>query len=485
MVRFLKFLVSLLPYIFVFIASLFPPYYLDLGWHLKYGEYLFKHGQILRENIYSTMMPGYQWANGSWGMDALSYFIFSSHGFLGLTIAGAVVVTLTFFFFAKASRLTLLEKAFFFPLLVYLLHPVNSFSFRGQQVSLLFLGILYFILSKYKSSSKIFFFIPILFFIWANLDRSSLLGLVIFGLWTGFVLIKSFVGTKNKKIFFKEGKFLISIFLLTFLATLINPFGFGIHLAAFDHFGNPAIKNITEYIPFLLFSNSWWNHMFVMVFMFGLIIYLFRNNKLIEYLPIWGIPLILLVLAFDIRRYAWPAYYLMFPVLHLLWEPAQRYIKKHSFYIAYVIILISIAFAVLQKIPFNQFTMMSWEKFCLMQNFPCTSRSAIYLKDHKLTQNLFSLYDWGGYLIWNHPEIKPSIDGRMTAWKGENGYSALAEYYSYINGERSIDKSSYDVVYINPNRSMPLYRELMNLVREKKWRLIYEDGFIVIIVRSG
>src|SRR5438105_3209384 len=103
---------GILPYVFVFLASLYLPSDPDLGWHLKYGEYFLTHHQVLRDNIFSTMMPPYHWANGSWGTDLLTYIIFHWGGFFGLTIASALLVTLTFFFFAKAAQLTLLEEAF-------------------------------------------------------------------------------------------------------------------------------------------------------------------------------------------------------------------------------------------------------------------------------------------------------------------------------------------------------------------------------------
>ena len=79
----LKRVVWILPYIFVFIASLYLPTDPDLGWHLKYGEYFFQHHQILRDNTFSTMMPQYHWENGSWGTDIITYAIYKLGGFGG------------------------------------------------------------------------------------------------------------------------------------------------------------------------------------------------------------------------------------------------------------------------------------------------------------------------------------------------------------------------------------------------------------------
>src|SRR3989344_1731297 len=143
-------LLAFLPFLAVFIASLSHPFDPDLGWHLKYGEYLFKNHSILRVNISSTEMAGYLWPNSSWGTDLISYATFASFGFLGLSILGALIITLTFFFFARGAKLGYFEQALIFPLVLYFLRPVNLVSFRGQLLSLLFLGILFYILTVYE-----------------------------------------------------------------------------------------------------------------------------------------------------------------------------------------------------------------------------------------------------------------------------------------------------------------------------------------------
>src|SRR3990167_1201022 len=149
-----NFLFNLLTYSTVFLASLFHPSDPDLGWYLKYGEYFFKNHTILRENIFSSQMTDFRWVNHSWGTDLISYFTFSNFGFLGLSILGALVITATFYFFAKSAKLNLFEKALIFPILLYFLSPLNSVSFRGQLLSLLFLGILVCILTKASNSLK-------------------------------------------------------------------------------------------------------------------------------------------------------------------------------------------------------------------------------------------------------------------------------------------------------------------------------------------
>src|SRR5256885_13594743 len=141
MKRFFQILLSFFPYAIVFVGSFFSPSDPDLGWHLKYGEYFWGHHEILRENIFSTMMPLYHWANTDWGTDVLTYLVYHFGGFLGLSVLSSLLGTSTFYFFSRAGKLRLWDQALLFPLLLYLEQPVHVISFRGQLLSLFFLGV--------------------------------------------------------------------------------------------------------------------------------------------------------------------------------------------------------------------------------------------------------------------------------------------------------------------------------------------------------
>jgi hypothetical protein len=68
------------------------------------------------------------------------------------------------------------------------------------------------------------------------------------------------------------------------------------------------------------------------------------------------------------------------------------------------------------------------------------SGAVSYLHLHMPKGQIFSLYEWGGYLIWKLPEKKVFVDGRMPSWRGqahipgESDY-AFKEYGKFLNGE--------------------------------------------------
>jgi hypothetical protein len=197
-----------------------------------------------------------------------------------------------------------------------------------------------------------------------------------------------------------------------------------------------------------------------------------------------GAAFLLLGLSFEVRRYAWPAYYLIIPILLPIATFLEPYKKRNKLYFSSVLSVFSLSIIILLKWPFGTYSTTTWITYCQSGNTSCSSASAEYLRTHPaLTHNLISLYGWGGWLIWNYPQIKPSIDGRMHLWVDETGYSGFSEYYDYEQNTTDIDTSKYDVVYMPPEK--PIYKELEALVDAGKWSKVYSDTRSGIFVRDS
>lgn len=463
--------IDYLPYIVVFTFSLNNSSDSDLGWHLKYGEYFFRYGKILRENIFSTKMPNFEWINSSWATDLLTYFIFNRFGFLGLSVLGALIITLTFYFFAKVAKLSFWHQAFIFPVILYLEKPLTQVSFRGHLITLLFISILYYLFEKYKRGNRriLLFAVP-LFTFWSNFHGEFILGL---GLFAGLIVLQMYQ---------RRDFYLILIFFLSFLATLINPFVWHIYEESFKHFGNPLQQYIIEWLPLDTYSNLWWYLIaWSIVFLVSLVI-IYKHKLIKEKLPYLGITAILLVFSFWMRRYAWPMYLTSIPIVVYLIDSFKP--KNKLILISLpLIIFISYYFSnILINNPAYQLQVMSWDNYCYFY-VKCSPKAAEYLINSNPKGKLLSFYNWGGWLIWKYPEIKPSIDGRMHLWRDHNGYSAFEEYYPYEQNWKEVDKSDYDIVFMPPTK--PIHKQMMELVKQKKWGIAYQDKFATVFIRNG
>jgi len=466
------------PFVVVFIGSLYNPSDADLGWHLKYGEYFFQNGTILKENIFSTMMAGYHWINSSWATDLITYTVFRNFGFFGLTVLGALVVTATFYFFSRAFKLGFWEQACLFPLLMNFEQLVFLISFRGQLLTFLFFGILFYFLIKFaEGHKKLLFGVVPLFILWSNLHGEFILGLAIFAVWIFFYLI-GLIRQCGKIVGIKLPIFIL---FLSSLAVLINPFGIDVYLETIRHFGNPLQKYIVEWLPFDTFTEPWWKLIIWGILMLSGVFILIRKKELVKNLHYVGPAIILYILSFWMRRYNWPMFFISIPVVKIIFSQLKIRMNKIQ-YIGPTIIFILLYFYFLYfRNPTLGIAGMNWNRYC-QRYLLCSPQSVEFLVQNKPSGKMLTFYNWGGYLIWNYPQIKPSIDGRMHLWRDEKGYSAFAEYYSYEQNWADIDKSDYDVVLIDTVK--PLYSQMISHVEKGTWKIAYRDDYAAIFVRN-
>lgn len=476
----IKYLLNLLPLLPVFIASIYPPSDPDLGWHLKYGEYFLKTGKILRKNLFSSSMTNYHWANHSWGSDVIIYFVYNYFGFIGLSILGALIITATFYIFSKAFNLSFWEKALIFPLIIYFLQPVNVPSLRSQLFSYLFTGFLVYILARYKKNSKIIFLSVPLFILWANIHGGFVLGLLILFLWSVFYIFSKFIFSRNKEFSKKETIILIAIIFFSTVATLINPFGINVYKEIIDRVNNPWRIYIAEWSPFFNLSDLWWIQILVSNLILVGCLFMFLKGDFKKNLNFILISLLIFALSFFERRYAWTAYYLIIIIIKPIadfFKPDKKYITIFSI----IIIFITLGILLIIKSPFDQYFSMSWINYCQKYLY-CSTKSAQFLEKTKYKKPLLTLYNWGGWLIWNYPTIKPSIDGRMHLWKDNKGYSAFGDYYALEQNWKDIDKSDYNTVYVGTFK--PIYNKMIELTKKGKWKMVYSDNVSGIFVKN-
>lgn len=417
---------------------------------------------MLKENIFSSEMVGYKYPNTSWLSDVFLYLIFEKFGFFGITLLGGIVSAATLILFFEAGNLALWQRIFLIPLILYLEEPVLAASYRAQFLSFLLVGLMFFILKK---SGKLIFFLPFVFLVWVNLHGEYLTGLALLFLWTLFQ-IKS-----------KQLKLYVLVFLLSFAATFVNPFGLNIYFESLRHFGNPLQKYVVEWLPLEFLSKLWINHVVSGIILIFLVTFLYQKKKIKKYLPWVGLAVLFYPLAFWMIRYAWIFYFLLIiPIKPLLEEVKFKYINR----VALGLLAVYGLFQIIPKLNFAQLSQMSWDSYCA-NYIGCSPKSAQVLVDNHLSQDLYTFYDWGGWLIWNYPQIKPSMDGRMALWE-ENGFSAFREYYSLEQNKIDIDKSKYKAVLISPRK--PLFYRLLYLVQEGKWELIYQDQYAGVFRRK-
>jgi hypothetical protein len=104
------------------------------------------------------------------------------------------------------------------------------------------------------------------------------------------------------------------------------------------------------------------------------------------------------------------------------------------------------------------------------------------IKDSKVTGNLATEYNWGGYAIWHlGPDIKVSIDGRREmVYSPETYLMNMAFLLGLGDWSEILTDFPTDMVLVNEHS--PVFN-LMKL--QAGWNLIYQDDAAALYVRQG
>ncbi len=478
-------LLAIMPLVVVFTLSLAHPLDPDLGWHLKYGEYITQHHALPQGNTFSAEMPGYPYINHAWGSDVMLYAVFQAFGFPGVILLSATIMTLTFACFSRAARLSFWEEAILFPPMLYLLNPIIEQSFRSQLISLLGLGLLFRLLERAekRSLSSLPLAVP-LFLLWANLHGQFIVGLGLYACWSGTYLLRiRGAAGRGRPMAFPRRELLrvLAVGLAATLATLVTPHGLAIYGEIAHHAGTNLQQYVNEWQPINLEARLWWPYLLWGVILAANALLLYRQRQLLAKAHYLLPTIILVVATWHQRRHFWPLVLISMPIAAPWITRLRPQRPAMARAIALALLLGAYVYGGAIHLPKQHLFAFDWHLYC--RHLGCTSQSADFLQGHLAGQRLLTDYDYGGWLIWNYPAIKPTIDGRMPFWRDDTGYSAYEQYLSLENGTTDIEESPYTMVYWSTKKET-LFNRLSQLAAEGKWRLAYADPFASVFVRN-
>lgn len=453
----MKKIVIFLFFISIFLLSFFPVKDTDFGWHYRCGKEFLTSGLLCIKNNFSYFLPSYQAYYTGHLYDIIIAFIYDHWDFLGISFVGSIIFTLTALVFVKLINNIKLGFVTYF-ISFALSYSILRLGFRPQIITYLFLLILLWLLES--KNKKLFFLIPILFLFWVNLHIGFFIGL--------FVLV-FFVFHENKYINRSQKLFIIFI---SFLTTLINPFGMNVYREISNHTTSSLGQMIAEWVrPSPL-------HLFLIIFLtiIGLIIIIKQKSINFFYL------LLLIFFSFlslNARRNL-PFFY---PIFFYVTQNLFKELKildsiQHKIFIP--ILSSMIIFVLIIYVPETIKFDTSWAEYCQKGQiaYPCQAIE----KFPQLTGNVFNTYEWGGFLIWQKPNSRVFVDGRMPAWKDENGKSPYQVFLDIIQTQPGWNEklNRWKTNYLLIANGTFLDLLLKKGVNKYNWQEVYRDDIAVI-----
>ncbi|MBD3264383.1 MAG: hypothetical protein GF375_04695 [Candidatus Omnitrophica bacterium] len=445
--EYLKYPVIFILFSFIFVSASYNIHSLDYLLHSKCGEYIYNQKTIPGEDIFSFTREGHEWTDHEWLYQVLVHLVHSRYGTEGLVYLKIIIFFIIFFLYMIIALRSHWIAAFI--LLSVGLHiSLPRFVLRPDNLSLIFLTI--FLLPFIFKKKWLLSLLPLIQIFWSNIHGFFLLGPAVLLI---YIFISRMRNGSEDKSFYRRVKF---IFLLTVLASFINPYPFktflypltvikesiiGDYKLFFTHIGELFRPSFVKYISFYLYASI-------------TAVFIFVKKKInIFYLVLW---LLLFGLAVSSARNV----YFFIPIglaifvdsYSSLKKICRQYLFRPAGYTALKAVLflltLALAFNMIQSIRkayAEGFWHISEENKIEISSRTMGLEPSVYprqmgefIRKTDLPPRMFNNFNIGSYLIYKFfPERKVFIDGRTEVY----GSNFFRDYLlAYAGKEKFFDK---------------------------------------------
>ena len=412
----------------------------DMFWHLATAKWTVEHGALLRQDVFSSTVPGQPYAVGEWLGELILYAAYVVGGWVGIAILRGLLVATFAFFVARLVRWSGAPPLVTVPLIVAAI-AVSSITWtdRPQLWTLAFVPALLDLLFAVRAGrARLLYVLPPLFLFWANVHGGYPLGLAIIGAFTveALLLRRSYAVR------------LAIVLVACALVTFIDPAPFDAGTTAREDALAPP-RFITEFLPPDVLTPA--GAVFALLVLGAVAAAMARGGEPLDALLL--IPLLWLALSAQRHMVFFAAVAAPFIAARVsvpvLWRgpalPAPARVALAGTLL--LVAVISAAFA-----PTSPD----------LRAYPAPALAALRAGSGRLLNE----YDWGGWLIWSAPERPVFIDGRYIPYLG----GVLGDFRAAIGlapGWRGLI-TRYDVREALLRPSRPLAVALL------------EDGWVVV-----
>jgi hypothetical protein len=327
--------------------------------------------------------------------------------------------------------------------------------------------------------------------LWANIHMTFVFGVFLLGLYLLDDLI-DFFKRRNAQCLKKSG----AAFILSFIATGANPYGYYYTLTTLTYYFQPQVQkidaqisgSILEYQP--LFSPVFSQEPFVT---YGLVWIAFsllgillgwKKNKASFYL-VWAL---FTYWSFGYIRFLWLQVFLSVAGIGAAWQGGWDFIRSRIAGRMKVPSSTAVLFCLIPAVFAGTFLYQRsgqnlWQRIGLGWRPGLNSeKGAEFLAFHRGAGRVFNDFDIGGFLAWK--EIPVFVDGRIAPYFNT---PVIQDHFKISSGNLSLlDKYGVDWIvlpYARTSLTQEFDRFNQTLLDSRNWALVYWDDAYMIYVR--
>src|SRR3954464_8667740 len=217
----------------------------DIGWHIRTGEQIVATHSVPHVDSFSFTMQSQPWFAWEWLYDAILGIDHRAMGLNGVVWLGALLMSSTFAILLRQllARGTGLPVAIVLWLLALGAASIHAFA-RPHIVSWLFTLVWFLALERWQRGSAplwLPWFFPVSVALWVNLHGGWLLGMALFAI---YVISAGIESWRSKDAIARiqsavRARAMGWMFILSALATVLNPYGLQLHEHIYRYLGDP------------------------------------------------------------------------------------------------------------------------------------------------------------------------------------------------------------------------------------------------------
>lgn len=456
----------------------------DIWWHLKVGDWIVEHHAVPHTGILSRTAADRPWVAYSWGYEVLISRAYAWFGIMGIGAYGTLLtLAVAYAIYWMLRRLS----GRFWVALIGTGVVCSSFLFNGMprpfffSIALFAVTLTFLLEANRTGRIERLYWLPLIFWFWANLHIQFIYGLFLVGLFVGihfalrlnkafritpdFVLAPSFPSTT-----------LVAIAAACILATLAGPYTYHPYQVVYEYSRAKFTYAVILELQPLTFRG--FSH-FVELFLTAGGFFAVGWKRKVDLFKL-ALLTAATVIAYRTMRDAW---FICLPAAACIADTLalpQENERDGTWFVETWLEKLCVAAAVVALLALisngTDFTPRGLDR-AISSQYPVNAVN--YLRRNPLPGPLYNQLNWGGFLMWYMPQYPVAIDGRNDLY----GDQLDQIFFNSQNAEKSYETDPYlnEAGVVLLSSDLPLAKVL---TVDSRFQLVYRDQIATVFARS-